>query len=261
MDRFADRVAVITGAGAPDGIGMAVARRLVAEGCRVVLGATTDRVHERARELGDAAIGVVADLTSPDGPSAMVQAALDRWGRVDVLVNNAGMTSAASGWDADAEVADLDVPAWEATLARNLTTAFAMCRAVVPPMRAAGYGRIVSIASTSGTVNAMPRQAGYTAAKAAVVGLSRALALEVVGDGITVNVVAPGYIATGSQLGFEASAAAAGPIGRSGTPDEIAHCVAFLADEASSFVTGTVLVADGGHSLPETWPPPETVLG
>ncbi|NBQ41208.1 MAG: SDR family oxidoreductase, partial [Mycobacteriaceae bacterium] len=89
----------------------------------------------------------------------------------------------------------------------------------------------------------------------AVVGLSRALALEVIGSGVTVNVVAPGYIATGSQLAFEKAAALAGPAGRSGTPAEIAACVAFLAHESASFVTGAVLVADGGHNLPEAWPP------
>ena len=102
----------------------------------------------------------------------------------------------------------------------------------------------------------MPGQSTYTAAKAGLVGLSRALALEVVGDGVTVNVVAPGYIATDSQLPFEAAAAASGPIGRSGTPAEIAACVLFLAHELASFVTGTVVVADGGHGLPETWPRP-----
>ncbi|WP_328782983.1 SDR family oxidoreductase [Streptomyces canus] len=256
MARFADRVVIVTGAGAPDGIGAAVARGLVAEGARVVLGATSERVHQRAADLGPAAVGVVADLTVDGASDTLVQAALDRWGRVDVLVNNAGMTSVASGWDAGDEVADLSLAGWETALSRNLTTAFLMCRAVVPIMRAARYGRIVSVGSTIGTVSAMPGQATYTAAKAGLLGLSRALALEVVAYGVTVNVVAPGYVATGSQLEFEAAAAAAGPIGRSATPDEIAACVLFLAHESASFVTGSALVADGGHGLPETWPRP-----
>ena len=255
MSRFADRVAVVTGAGAPDGIGFAVARHLVDEGARVVLGATSERVHERAAELGTAGIGVVADLTVDGSAQTLVDAAVNRWGRLDVLVNNAGMTSVSSGWDADADVAALSLADWDAALARNLTTAFLMCRAAVPVMCAAGYGRIVSVGSTTGTVNAMPGQSTYTAAKAGLVGLTRALALEVVARGVTVNVVAPGYVATGSQLDFEAAAAAAGPIGRSGTPAEIASCVAFLAHESVSFVTGAVLVADGGHGLPEAWPP------
>ena len=246
----------MTGAGASDGIGAAVARQLVGEGARVVLGATSDRIHDRAAELGEAAIGVVGDLTVEGSADALVRAAVDRWGRLDVLVNNAGMTSVASGWDTDADVVALSLSDWDSAIARNMTTAFLMCRAAVPVMTAAGYGRIVSVGSTTGTVNAMPGQSTYTAAKAGLVGLSRALALEVIGSGITVNVVAPGYVATGSQLEFEAAAAAAGPIGRSGTPAEIASCVTFLAHESASFVTGTVLVADGGHGLPETWPRP-----
>jgi 3-oxoacyl-[acyl-carrier protein] reductase len=254
MPRFADRVAIVTGAGAADGIGMAIARQLVADGARVVIGATSDRVFERSAELGPESIGVVGDLTVESGADALVRAAVERWGRVDILVNNAGMTSVTSGGDVDEDVAALSPAAWEAGLARNLTTAFLMCRAVVPVMRQAGYGRIVSIGSTTGTVSAMPRQSVYTAAKAGLVGLSRALALEVVGDGVTVNVVAPGYIATGSQLDFEAAAAQVGPAGRSGTPEEIAACALFLAHESASFVTGVVLVADGGHGLPESWP-------
>ena len=253
MSRFAGRVAIVTGAGAADGIGFAVARALADEGARVVLGATSERVHDRAAALGESAVGVVADLTVDGAADTLVEAAVGRWGRLDVLVNNAGMTSVSSGWDADAHVESLSLAEWDAALARNLTTAFLMCRAVVPVMRAAGYGRIVSVGSTTGTVNAMPGQSTYTAAKAGLVGLSRALALEVAGSGVTVNVVAPGYVATGSQLEFEAAAAAGGPAGRSGTPAEIAACVAFLAHESASFVTGAVLVADGGHGLPETW--------
>jgi 3-oxoacyl-[acyl-carrier protein] reductase len=254
--RFAGRVAIVTGAGAPDGIGAAVARELVAEGARVVLGATSQRVMEWAAELGDAAVGVIGDLTVEGSAQTLVDTALARWGRLDILVKNAGMTSVASGWDADSDVAQMSLADWDAAIARNMTTAFLMCRAAVPVLTASGYGRIVSVDSTTGTVNAMPGQSTYSAAKAGLVGLSRALALEVIGRGVTVNVVAPGYVATGSQLGFEAAAAAAGPIGRSGTPAEIASCVSFLAHESASFVTGAVLLADGGHSLPETWPRP-----
>jgi 3-oxoacyl-[acyl-carrier protein] reductase len=256
MTRFTDRVAIVTGAGAPDGIGMACARALAAEGARVVLGATTDRVHERAAELGDDAVGVVANLTIDGAADLLVEAAVARWGRVDVLVNNAGMTSVGAGTDVECDVEHLSLRDWDDAIARNLSTAFLMSRAVIPAMRAAGYGRIVTVSSTTGPVNAMPGQSSYAASKAALVGFSRALALEVVAAGVTVNVVAPGYVVTGSQLGFEALAAAASPIGRSGTPDEVAAAVAFLAHESASFVTGATLVVDGGHSVPETWPIP-----
>ena len=164
------------------------------------------------------------------------------------------LTSVSSGWDADDDVAEMSLAAWDAALARNLTTAFLMCRAVVPLMTAAGYGRIVSIGSTTGTVNAMAGSVDLHRRESGPGGLV-AVALEVVGDGVTVNVVAPGYISTDSQLPFEAAAAAGGPIGRSGTSAEIAACLLFLAHESASFVTGTV-VADGGHGLPETWPRP-----
>lgn len=251
---FENRVAIVTGAGAAGGIGAAIAAKLVAEGARVVLGATSERVQQRAAELGDAAVGVIADLTIDGGADMLVAEAMRRWGRLDVLVNNAGMTSVTYGSDSASEVVDLTLADWNSAIARNLNTAFLMCRAVVPVMKEAHYGRIVSIGSTTGTVTAMHGQATYTAAKAALVGLTRSLALEVVRDGITVNVVAPGFIGTTSQFDFEAAAAAAGPAGRSGTPAEIASCAAFLAHESASFVTGAVLVADGGHNLPETWP-------
>lgn len=170
MGLFTDRVAVVTGAGAPGGIGAAVARQLVAEGARVVLGATSERVHARAAELGDAAVGVIADLTVDGSAESLVNAALERWGRLDIVVNNAGMTSVSSGWDADDDVAGLSLQKWDAAIARNLTTAFLMCRAAVPVLTAAGYGRIVSVGSTTGTVNAMPGQSTYTAAKAGLWG-------------------------------------------------------------------------------------------
>jgi len=250
---FADRVAIVTGAGAAGGIGAAIAAELVSKGARVVLGATSDRIHQRAEELGDNAVGVVADLTVDGAADTLVAKAVETWGRLDILVNNAGMTSVSFGADSDSEVVDLTLDEWNTAIARNLNTAFLMCRAVVPVMKKAGYGRIVSIGSTTGVVNAMPGQATYTAAKAALVGLTQSLALEVVQDGITVNVVAPGLIATPSQFDFEARSAAAGPARRSGTPAEIAACVAFLAHESASFVTGAVLVADGGHNLPESW--------
>ncbi len=219
-----------------------------------MIGATTDRVHDRVEELRALGIdghGCVGDLTEERDVGALVSAALDLEGHLDVLVNNAGMMSVAHGDDATAPIEAISLADWNATLARNLTTAFLMSRAVVPAMRAQGGGRIVNIASTTGAVVAMPQQSAYATAKAGMVGFTRALALEVAADGITVNAVAPGWIHTSSATAAERAAGDRTPVGRPGLPDEVAHAVAYLVRPGSSYTTGTVVVVDGGNSIVE----------
>ena len=148
-------------------------------------------------------------------------------------------------------VAQLTYDEWRAEIDRNLTTAFLCSRAFVGAMTEQGWGRIVNLAATAGPVNARPAEAGYAAAKAGVVGLTRALAMELVADGITVNAVAPGIIHTGASTLVELKQGFATPIGRPGTPEEVAAAISFLCSPAASYITGQMLVVDGGNSVRE----------
>jgi len=146
---------------------------------------------------------------------------------------------------------ELSTILWHASLERNLTTSFLMIRAVVKGMRAGGYGRIVNVASVSGPVAAYAGDVAYHAAKAGVVGLTRATAIETASAGITVNAVAPGWIDTASASDHERAMGAATPLGRSGTPEEVAHVIAFLAGDGASYVTGQLITVDGANSISE----------
>src|SRR5580704_17413867 len=184
------RAAVVTGAGSPEGIGFATARLLAELGAAVLISATTDRIEARASELRGAgfdAAGVTADLTRQDAASGLVAAALERWGRLDIVVNNAGMISAAKP-DFESGAADsMSLPTWQASLGRNLTTAFLVTGAALSAMISRGWGRIVMVASVTGPVMAMRADVGYAAAKAGMVGLTRAVAVDTAAHGITVN--------------------------------------------------------------------------
>jgi len=248
------RVALVTGAGSPLGIGFATARALVSQGASVLVAATTHRASERAAELahdGFDAVGFVGDLTQPGVAAELVATATRRWGRLDIVVNNAGMVSQGAGEDTNRSVDELTRAEWDDALARNLTTAFLVCAAAVPVLRSARYGRIVNVSSVTGPIVAMPQQAPYSAAKAGMIGLTRALALEVAEFGITVNAVAPGWIDTASATDVERQSGTATPVGRAGTAAEVAAAIVFLAADSASYVTGTVLVVDGGNSVLE----------
>ena len=260
MGRFDGRVALVTGAGSPTGIGFATARLLGREGAGVALTSTTERIHDRVAEL--AAMGVVASGHVGD---LMVDGAAERLvgdvlaahrDRLDVLVNNAGMVAVGTP-EESSEVLAMDVAEWDRGIARNLGIAFRVTRAALPPLVASGRGRIVFVSSVTGPLVSNPGSAVYGAAKAGLTGLMRALAIELGPRGVTVNAVLPGWIASGSQLPEEAVGGANTPLGRSGTPAEVAAVIAFLASAAASYVTGQGIVVDGGNTIQEFKGPSE----
>ena len=267
------RVALITGCGKENGIGAAIAQRLARDGFIVVVsdvaaaGVDNDKTVQRASSgwqgldtlvqrieaAGGKALSLTGDVSTEDGAAHLVARTIDAYGRLDVLVNNAG---APHGEDRG-QIEDVPLAAWEAVMGINVRGVFLMTRAAVPHMKAQGYGRIVSMSSVAGLV-ALPERAAYCASKAAVIGMTRSLAHDLAPHGITVNCICPGSIRTDRAISSTlragwtdvdaglAERAKFIPIGRHGSPEDIAATVAHLVSEEAGYILGQAIPVDGG---------------
>jgi 3-oxoacyl-[acyl-carrier protein] reductase len=243
MIDLSGRVALVTGASR--GIGRAIAQRLAAQGAHVVAAARGDNARAVVEEIagaGGRADAIAMDVSAAGAADDAVKGVMDRHGRLDVLVSNAGIAK-------DQLMLRMRREDWDAVLSTNLTAAFALTQAVLKPMIRQRRGRIVCISSVVGQ-RGNAGQANYAASKAGLIGFAKSVALEVASRGITVNVVAPGLIDTDMTRAITDASrdewAAKIPLGRLGTPDDIAAAVCFLASDEASYITGQVVAVNGG---------------
>jgi 3-oxoacyl-[acyl-carrier protein] reductase len=240
---FANKVAIVTGASR--GIGRAIAAELARRGAMVIAAARHENAQGTVDEIvaaGGRAELASADMTDAPALAALVTRTLERHGRIDVLVSNAGITR-------DQLMLRMKRGDWDDVIATNLTASFVLCQAVLKPMIRQRSGRIVAISSVVGQMG-NAGQANYAASKAGLIGFCKSLAREVASRHVTVNVVAPGFIETDMTRGVSADAqhdwSAQIPLGRPGTPADVAAAVCFLASDEASYITGQVLAVNGG---------------
>ncbi len=257
--RLEGKVAFITGVAKMNSIGFATAGVFGAEGAALAIVDISDKVHECAAALrakGHTVSSHTADLTKRAEVERVVGEALAHHGRIDLLVNNAGMVVFGQEEDFVA-FPELTEESWDFGIAINLKSQFLVTRAIINHMIERRYGRIVNVSSVTGPNVANPEESVYCAAKAGVLGMTRGLALDVAKHGITVNAVGPGWIDTGSSSDGERAGALNTPLGRAATPEEVGKLIAFLASDDASYITGQLVVIDGGNTIQEYKGPSE----
>ena len=241
---------LITGAGAPKGIGFACAKALVELGAGVYLTSRSERVLDRGQELG--APASAHDLTNVQQVNLLIENVVQKLGGISGVINNAGMTSISDPGTGEFESIDnTTLEKWQKSFARNVESAFLVTKSALPHIRKNINGRVVMMSSVTGPVLSIANDVAYPATKAALMGLVRSLAIDEAPRGITVNAVGPGWIDTESMSDRERMHSKATPMGRAGTPEEIGSTVAWLCSDEASYITGQLIVVDGGNSLPE----------
>ena len=249
MKRLDGRIALVTGAA--QGNGKGIAKRLAEEGATVVLTDVSEKVHETAKELkasGLKAVGMKMDVTKSSEVNQTVKKVLEEYGKIDILVNNAGI------YPDEPPIYEMPEEFWDNMYNINVKGIFHCLKAVLPAMVKRKSGKVINLSSVTGPMVSVPHSSAYSSTKAAISGLTRALAIELADYGINVNAMCPGYVKTpGSQYlaEKERKIAASIPLKRFGTIDDVGDLAVFLASDESSYITGTEIVIDGGNIIQE----------
>ncbi len=257
MFRFDEQICLVTGVGNPDGIGFGCAKQLGLSGGTLIVTATTERIFERVNELKQFGIknveGYVVNLCNRDAVKRMISYIADRYGKIDVLVNNAGNASISDRQKGDIH-ANLDAMSyedWDTIIDRNLTLTYNVTSETLKIMRKNQYGRIVFISSVTGPLVTHMGVAAYGAAKAGITALSKSIVYEEGKNNIISNCILPGWIATGVLTPDRLAAGSQNPLGRPGTPVEVGNLAVYLASKENSYVAGQDIVIDGGNWIQE----------